>query len=195
MQGSHNSFVALTTTGTVVVLKNPGIDYVDQQNAELGLPPRRWPALDVPADLTGAEPLGASDSARDYAASPVQFRNGEESLESDAAIEARSLLHWSAVGDESQVRSLLDSGADISAVDEEGDGVLRYAMGTKSEDMFKLLLSRGADPNASSSGAAGEPGLTILRAVAGIDWAEGVRLLVANGAGVWTRHVTSASHR
>lgn len=57
-------------------------------------------------------------------------------------------------------------------------------MGTKSEDMFKLLLSRGADPNASSSGAAGEPGLTILHAVAGIDWAEGVRLLVANGAEV-----------
>ncbi|MCR2763833.1 ankyrin repeat domain-containing protein [Microbacterium sp. zg.B48] len=186
MEGSHNSFVALIGSGTIVVLKNPSIDYMAQQNSEMGLLPRRWPALEVPADLTGAEAHDQLDSPRDEATSTTEFRDqGAQHDEPDAVITARSLLHWSAVGDEAQVRSLLDNGADLgAATDEDGDGVLRYAMGTKSAGLFSLLLGRGADANSPSTGAAGEPGLTILHAVAGIDWAEGIRLLVANGAEV-----------
>jgi ankyrin repeat protein len=50
--------------------------------------------------------------------------------------------------DKTQVSSLLNDGAGISIVDEDGDNVLMYAALYASADCMDLLLKKGADPNA-----------------------------------------------
>lgn len=185
MLGSHNSFLALRRDGTVVVLKHPDIDYMSKDFSERGLPPRATPALDVPVELMhnsghledpriGTPPI-LGDTLPSVA---VRSRIPEP----DDVVNARSLLHWSAGGDEVQLRSLLDHGADIGAVDDDGDGVLRYAMGTKNERVFKLLLDQGADASAPSTSASGEQGFTVIHAVAELEWDAAIRMLVEYGA-------------
>ncbi|NCD18806.1 MAG: ankyrin repeat domain-containing protein [Actinobacteria bacterium] len=97
------------------------------------------------------------------------------------------LMHWAAVGDEDKVQMLLDDGADLRAVDADGDGVLRYAMGTRNVRLFELLLTRGADANARRTSAAGVPGFTILHALAESGWSDGISALARHGANVEAR--------
>lgn len=97
------------------------------------------------------------------------------------------LMHWAAIGDESRVRELLDRGDRVDAVDHDGDGVLRYAMGNRNLRLFELLLARGADANARSTSASGIPGLTILHALAESGWAEGIAALGRHGVMVEAR--------
>lgn len=97
------------------------------------------------------------------------------------------LMQWSAIGDETRVQAMLDDGADISAVDDDGDGVLRYAMGTRNGRLFELLLDHGADANARSTSASGLEGFTILHAVAESGWSAGVVALLRHGAKVDAR--------
>lgn len=99
------------------------------------------------------------------------------------------LMHHAAIGDEGRVQRLLARGADIHAVDAEGDGVLRYAMGTTNARLFELLLARGADSNAPSTSATGVPGFTILHAIAEMGWSDGIAALSRYGANVDARGV------
>lgn len=99
------------------------------------------------------------------------------------------LMHWAAIGDENKVQTLLDRGADVRAVDSDGDGVLRYAMAKRNIRLFELLLNRGADPNARSTSAAGVPGFTILHALAESGWSEGIKALGWHGANAESKGV------
>lgn len=99
------------------------------------------------------------------------------------------LMHWAAIGDENKVQTLLDGGADVRAVDSDGDGVLRYAMAKRNIRLFELLLNRGADPNARSTSAAGVPGFTIMHALAESGWSEGIEALGRHGANAESKGV------
>ena len=57
------------------------------------------------------------------------------------------LMHWCAVGDVLQVRALIEQGADVNAVDDDGDSALYYAACNGRTEVAELLLNRGADPN------------------------------------------------
>ena len=103
------------------------------------------------------------------------------------------LMFWAANGVIDQVRVLLDQGADVNAVDDDGDGVLRWALASRNAPIFSMLLNSGADANAASTSAAGHPGSCILHAVAAIDWEEGVSLLVAYEADVNPRGADGAT--
>jgi len=98
-----------------------------------------------------------------------------------------ALMHWAAVGHENRVRALLDQGADVRAVDDDGDGVLRYAIGNKNSSLLELLLGRGADARARSTSLGGLPGFTILHAIAEMGWCDGIFAAVRYGADVDAR--------
>lgn len=95
-----------------------------------------------------------------------------------------SLMHWAAVGDEAKIRALLHQGADISATDDEGDDVLRYALTSRNNDIFSMLLRSGANPNAASTYAHGRTGFKILHAVVEAGWDDALIALVQHGADV-----------
>ncbi|MGZ8518117.1 MAG: ankyrin repeat domain-containing protein, partial [Chitinophagaceae bacterium] len=52
--------------------------------------------------------------------------------------------------DLAEVNSLLNKGASVSIVDDDGDNVLMYAALYSTVDCLKLLLQKGADPNAKN---------------------------------------------
>ncbi|GAA4714630.1 Ankyrin repeat [Promicromonospora umidemergens] len=116
----------------------------------------------------------------DVAANSVRQRQ----LVPQRAAGKTDLMHLAAIGDEVKVRGLLDRGADIHAVDDDGDCVLRYVSGSQNAGLFELLLSRGADANARSTSASGMPGFTILHALAEAGWSGGIATLGQYGVTV-----------
>jgi alpha-tubulin suppressor-like RCC1 family protein len=66
-----------------------------------------------------------------------------------------SLMHWSSVGDEDQVEAMLQQGADVNAVDTDGDSALYYAVSNGNVHIVDVLLNRGANPNIA--GRSGNP--------------------------------------
>lgn len=101
--------------------------------------------------------------------------------------QARDLLHACGAGDRSLVEAFLAQGVSIHTVDADGDGVLRYALGTQDLTLFTLLLERGASPNAPSTSIWGDQGFQIVGAVAQAGWAQGVQTLLDRGANVNAR--------
>lgn len=116
----------------------------------------------------------------DVAANSVRQRQ----LVPQRAVGKTDLMHLAAIGDENQVHELLDRGADIHAVDDDGDCVLRYVSGSQNAGLFELLLSRGADANARSTSASGAPGFKILHALAEAGWSAGIAALGRHGVTV-----------
>ncbi|MGO2643130.1 ankyrin repeat domain-containing protein [Brevibacterium aurantiacum] len=85
-------------------------------------------------------------------------------------------------GDEAAVRCLIEQGANVHATDEDGDGVLRYAIGPRNLDLFEFLLKSGASASAPSTDLSGERGNSIIHAVAAAGWTGALRLLLIQGA-------------
>jgi hypothetical protein len=98
------------------------------------------------------------------------------------------LMFWAAVGDEDNVRALIQRGVDVNAGDDDGDTALYYAISSASRDMVELLLSHGANPNICGSN--GVP----LRLAAGKGWTEIVRSLISGGARVDARSSVATTH-
>lgn len=94
------------------------------------------------------------------------------------------LMHWAAAGDEARVRTLLDQGAEVDEVDDDGDGALRYALTSRSTRVLELLLGNGADPDAASTSASGHAGFAVLHAMVEAGWDEGAQALIRHGADV-----------
>lgn len=92
------------------------------------------------------------------------------------------LLNACALGDEVAVRHLLRQGADIDATDSDGDGVLRYAIGSKNLALFEFLLDSGVSASTTSTSRSGEAGHKIIHAVAASEWADALQLLLVRGA-------------
>lgn len=105
----------------------------------------------------------------------VDVRLGEESAE---ALEGGKtpLMFWAAVGDVTNVRVLIMRGAEVNAVDHDGDTALLYAISKGHLDIAELLLRHGADPN-----IAGDSGYPI-RTAASRGWTQMVRALLVRGA-------------
>ncbi len=89
---------------------------------------------------------------------------------------AQDLVVAARAGDQERVRSLLSSGAEVNARDEEGSTALMFAALQADEKMLQALLAAGADPNLRD--ANGETAL-LLGAGHGV---EIVRALLAAGA-------------
>src|SRR5690625_3652534 len=141
------------------------------------------PAVGQPAPESAVLNAGSAN-ARGRSSASVLGSVPDYLISEDAA---RLLMHWSAIGEETRVRESLDGGADIGAVDADGDGVLRYAMGPRNISVFELLLNRGADANAPSTSASGTPGFTILHAIAEQGWTNGIAALLRRGAEINAR--------
>lgn len=89
-------------------------------------------------------------------------------------------LHNAAVqGHERIALQLLDAGADVNALDWQGNTPVALAAFAAQPKLVKLLLSRNADPNVDVAAAGGMP--TLCAAVYGAD-ANTVRLLLQAGA-------------
>ena len=171
----HFSFLALDAGGGVVVLKHSVVDAMSSGDAERGLPGREYPALAVPREWSGDQ---AATSVSGEAPQPNLIAN-----EFAQALDAPdTLLRLVARGDARDVQASLESGADVTVVDADGDGVLRYALGTGNLDILELLLDRGADPNAPSTSASMQPGMRIMHAFSEHGWDEGVKILASRGA-------------
>jgi ankyrin repeat protein len=86
---------------------------------------------------------------------------------------------WSAVDcdDHSEVRRLLDRGADVNMVDEDGQTLLHLAVYGEDLVMVKLLLQRGIDVNHNTNYS-----MTPLEAAAILSWVAGAKLLILAGA-------------
>lgn len=195
--GASSHFLALTRDGTIVGLGTPGIN----DDPVLDLPAQRqhresesrrwWRTKRFRLDRKDRVQLQVDDASS--AGRPERGRSlptGVAAVAGPAPSTGpgkTALMHWAAVEDEDRVEELLDEGADINAVDEDGDCVLRYAMGTRNPRIFELLLSRGADANARSTSAAGLPGFTILHATAELGWSYGISALARHGARVEAR--------
>jgi uncharacterized protein len=77
-------------------------------------------------------------------------------------------------GDIHTVRSLVEAGADVNAVDEHGSGTLL----TFHPEVIAYLLSKGADPNIQTN----ENGSSVLAGLAYVNEVECVRILLQHGA-------------
>ena len=88
------------------------------------------------------------------------------------------LMHWAAVGDVEQMQALVQQGADVNAVDDDGDTALYYALSNGDTDIVDLLLDHGANPNIS--GTSGNP----LHLAADQGWTGVVSSLIRHGADV-----------
>lgn len=97
------------------------------------------------------------------------------------------LMFWAAIGEEDNVRSLIQSGVDINAVDDDGDTALYYAVSNASQGVVELLLKHGANPNICGSN--GVP----LRLAAGRGWTQIVRTLISSGARVDARSTVATT--
>lgn len=95
------------------------------------------------------------------------------------------LMFWANNGFADEVRSLLDAGADVQAVDDDGDDAQSYSISGRHLDTLELLLDHGANPNARSS-LLGQPTF-VLHVAAAIGWRAGVETLLAHGATVNAR--------
>jgi ankyrin repeat protein len=102
------------------------------------------------------------------------------SPESAAAIDA--LFRAIRNADMPGVRAALASGADVNARSEEGDTLLMYAAVYSTADCMKLLVDKGANPNARDR----RDGTALMRSVKDLDK---VRLLVDRGAEVDARSI------
>lgn len=77
------------------------------------------------------------------------------------------------------LKLLLDGGANVNALDNEGHTALMWASGYYFTESMKILIKAGADVN-----IVGRDGNTALIIAAGGDWPESVRLLLAAKADV-----------
>jgi len=100
-----------------------------------------------------------------------------------------SLDIWeaAALGDLRALPSLLQPGEDVDAFSPDGYTALQLASFFGREDTVKLLLSRGADPNAVSANAAKT---RALHGAAAGRHIEVVRLLIAAGAEIHARQAS-----
>lgn len=168
--GASSHFLALKRDGSVVALGIPSLD--DD------------PVLDLPAELT--RPTDHKAEAAATHAQPINPTPAPSpALTSDQGHSA--LMAWAAIGDETKVRTLLHQGADVHELDEDGDGVLRYAMGSRNARVFEMLIESGADPDGASTTASGRAGFSVVHAVAEMGWGEGIQVLVRHGAGIDAR--------
>jgi ankyrin repeat protein len=95
-----------------------------------------WMAAGVLAGALTAFPLGAATVA------------------GDAAVQNAALLTAVREGSTAGMQAALDSGASARATDAEGNPALAQAVVYGDENAVRLLLSRGADPNARSAAGA-----------------------------------------
>ncbi|MBB1496151.1 ankyrin repeat domain-containing protein [Propioniciclava sp. MC1595] len=184
----HRSFLALRRDGTIALIKHPVVDYRTQGAAQRGVARAITPAMDIPVELTRLPTVVRQTAGDDHphAADAVRpIRDPDLALEDIELLNGKTaLMHWAAIGDEGKVQSLLAGGADINAVDHDGDGVLRYALTSKNPRIFEMLLDGGADPDAPCTSALGRASYSILHAVAEIGWATGLEALLRHGADV-----------
>lgn len=173
----HFSFVALDANGRLVVIKHSIVDAMSTGDPERGMPGLEYPALSIPPELNGNHATSSgSGAATQFGLNGISFA---QSLDAPG-----NLLRLVAGGNETVVQASLDSGADVAAVDADGDGVLRYALGTGNLEILKLLLDRGADPNAPSTSASMRPDVRIIHAFSEGGWDDGVKMLVSRGAAI-----------
>ena len=129
------------------------------------------------ADRIGDLPSASSVRQQAGAAPSDDVRLDEEP--DNAMLNGKTqLMFWAAVGDTGHVRTLILRGADVDAVDEDGDSALLYAVSKGHRDVAELLLKYGANPD-----VCGDSGVPI-RLAASRGWAEMVRILAAEGARV-----------
>lgn len=96
-------------------------------------------------------------------------------------------LHFaSQAGDLAEMRRLLDGGADVNALDPNGNTPLKYASAEPCLEAIRLLIARGADVNLADN-----RGFTPLHCAAGHGFYEEalemVEALIASGADVNAR--------
>lgn len=185
----HSSFLALDGAGHVHVLKSCMTEEMSKEHGIPGCPDQRvpgnsYPALDLPWERADTDPAPEDSPTALPSSVPTEGASTQAAAPSsrDATRDVAPLFVSVSRGDIAMVRGLLDSGADINAVDSDGDGVLRYVLGPEDPDILRLLLEHGADPNAASTTAAGNPGFCILHAVAEAGWPEGINVLAQHGA-------------
>jgi ankyrin repeat protein len=127
-----------------------------------------------------ASAFGSADAVRFLIASGADVRAA-----SPAGVTA---LHW-AVTDIAKARLLLDAGADVNAVSQLGRSPLIVAAAAhESRDVVRLLLSKGANVNASDT-----TDITALIAAANADNLDVATLLLAYGADVHAKARTGES--
>ncbi|KAF3394005.1 putative ankyrin repeat protein [Penicillium rolfsii] len=99
--------------------------------------------------------------------------------EQQAEQEAEALRIAALKGDECIMQLLLTQGADINAVDKDGDTALFYAIMSGNETVVQLLLAQGADINAVNKNGITALSYAIVREQEAI-----VQLLLAQGADI-----------
>lgn len=123
------------------------------------------------------EPVHLEDAINAYENSgPAHLPGFSLAAVSDLRNGKTLLMHWSAVGDESQVRTLLKHGADVDSVDDDGDTALYYALSNGNVRIVEMLLNHGANPNLT-----GRSGPVLLFA-ADQGWVDVIATLIDHGA-------------
>ncbi|KAH6659443.1 ankyrin repeat-containing domain protein [Truncatella angustata] len=94
-------------------------------------------------------PCEDRDSAEDTSAW-IEILDGpfNEPMTASSSPPLRTALHRAVCnGNDSMIRILLDNGADITKVDENGNSILHLAAECANEETISILLSKGGDPN------------------------------------------------
>lgn len=81
-----------------------------------------------------------NESVDDFASQPARSANDRGAFED---YPLHKIAFW---GDVESARVLLDHGAHIDALGEDGDTPLHRAVAAGQDEMVQLLLARGADP-------------------------------------------------
>ena len=94
------------------------------------------------------------------------------------------LMHYAVVGTAHAINELIQQGADVNAVDDDGDTALYYALSRDRAEIVDLLLDHGADPNIT--GRRGNPRQLAnpLQVAADHGWNEVVSSLLRHGADI-----------
>ncbi|TFD93999.1 hypothetical protein E3T61_03095 [Cryobacterium lactosi] len=165
-------------TSMVLALLRAGADpaAIYSQRHALTIP-NRGEAFLVP-EWAVATVLGRSDlHVGDLSSVPAAYWEKAELVNGKTP-----LMFWANNGFADAVESLLDAGADVRTVDDDGDDAQSYAISRQHLEVLESLLEHGANPNARSS-LLGQPSF-VLHVAAAIGWSAGVKTLLAHGAAV-----------
>jgi hypothetical protein len=136
---------------------------------------------DLPAHGTYTQVAQTGYKARPDLASPDQVVTKEklEGWLADGADPTQELSNAIVANDQDRVKFLVEKGADVNTVDNQGGTPLTAAARQRHDKMVELLIKLGADVNKPNS-----DGMTPLTTAVMRDHVPSVKVLLANGANV-----------